>query len=207
MVAPRCPAARCAPRRVPGRHGRDFVRRHRQPHRWFLLATALRAALVAELASLARASCAGFGLRLGSTPSHSVRRRCRLRRAPDSALGRAVVSTQVRTPPSALPPPCSARPRAAPPALPPAQTPRRLRTAGVTPADLPNVDAAGLAVPDRPGRPWVSHPTHLWCRTHKTAHAASLGVTTLILHSSARPWRAGKSDTNLVPHPASTLSH
>ena len=59
-----CPAARCAPRRVPPRHGRGYVRRHRQRHRRVLLATALRAALVAELASLALAGCAGCGHRL-----------------------------------------------------------------------------------------------------------------------------------------------
>ena len=92
-----CPAARCAPRRVPGRRGRGHVRRHRQRHRRVLLATALRAALVAELASLALAGCAGFGLRLGSSPSHSVRRRCRLRRAPLRTA--QVVPAQVRTPP------------------------------------------------------------------------------------------------------------
>ena len=37
-----CPTARCAPRRVPDRHGRGHIRRHRQRHRRVLLATALR---------------------------------------------------------------------------------------------------------------------------------------------------------------------
>ena len=40
--------------------------------------------------------------------------------------------------------PCRARPRALPAALPPAQTPRRLRTAGVAGDDFPNFDASEL---------------------------------------------------------------
>ena len=54
-----------------------------------LLASALRAALVGDLASLALAGCAGCGHRLGSSPQHSVPRRCRLRLAPAPALRRA----------------------------------------------------------------------------------------------------------------------
>ena len=51
--------------------------------------------------------------------------------------------------------------------------------------------------PDRPGRPWVPHPTHLWCMARRAAHAASLTVKCLISRNPARPWRAGKSASHL----------
>ena len=135
---------------LPDRHARAEVRRLCAGDRRGLLATALRATLVAVLASLALAGCAGCGHRLGSARRHAVRRRCRLRRpptrpppgaspaplvrallrserAPRSAPRRAVVSAPVRTPPPALPPSCRARPRAASAARPAAQSPHRLR--------------------------------------------------------------------------------
>ena len=66
------------------------------------------------------------------------------------------VPTAPPTPPAA----CCARLPAAPAAPSATQSPWRLPSAGFAGVDSPNVDAAGLAVPDRPGRPWVSHPTH-----------------------------------------------
>ena len=57
-----------------------------------ILASALRAALVAVLASLALAGCAGRGHRLGLVPLHFAPRRCRLRRPPARALRRSRVS-------------------------------------------------------------------------------------------------------------------
>lgn len=51
--------------------------------------------------------------------------------------------------------------------------------------------------PDRPGRLWISHPTHLWCIAHRAAHAASLVVNALILRIPARPCRAGKGASDL----------
>ena len=133
---------------VAGPTRRCFIRPHGARHRLVLLATALRAALVAVPAPLALAGC---GHRLGSSRQHSVRRRCRLRRSPARAPRRALVPAQVRTPPRALASPCCARPRAAPAALPAAQAPRRLRRAAVAGADFPNVDAARLGRPDRRG--------------------------------------------------------
>ena len=49
----------------------------------------------------------------------------------------------------------------------------------------------------RPGRLWISHPTHLWCIAHRAAHAASLVVNALILRIPARPCRAGKGASDL----------
>ena len=63
-----------AHRRVPDRHRRRDVRRHRHDHHRVLLAPALRATLVADLASLALAGCAGCGHRLGLGPGAPVRR-------------------------------------------------------------------------------------------------------------------------------------
>ena len=57
-----------------------------------ILAPALCAALVTVLASLAPAAGAGRGHRSRSSRQHSVRRRCRLRRAPGFAPRPAVVS-------------------------------------------------------------------------------------------------------------------
>ena len=192
-----------------------LARRLADALRRVLLAPALRAALVADLDSLALAGCAGYGHRLEFGPGHSVRRRCRLRRTPARALPAAVLAALVRallrsapalrsaprrapvpapvraplpTPPAA----CCARLPAAPAAPSATQSPWRLPSAGFAGIDSPNVDAAGLAVPDRPGRPWVSHPTHRWCIAHKAAHAASSGVKALMLRIPARPCRAGK---------------
>ena len=41
-----------------------------------------------------------------------------------------------------------------------AQAPRRLPSAGFPGFDFPILNAAHFGRPDRPGRPWVSHPTH-----------------------------------------------
>ena len=127
---------------------RDFVRRHRQPSP--LVSSSPRRYAPRSSRNSLRSpwpAAPADGLRLGSSPSHSVRRRCRLRRAPC----RAVVPAQVRTLPPALPPPFSARPRAVPSALPPAQTPRRLRPAGFAGVDSPIAHTADLAVPYRRG--------------------------------------------------------
>ena len=66
-----------------------------------------------------------------------------------------------------LPPPppaaCGAPLPAAPAASPPSHAPRRFRTAALAGADSPVAHAARSAAPDRPGRPWLSHPTHRWC--------------------------------------------
>ena len=136
---------------LPARHARCFLRPHRPRHRHVLLATALRAALVRMLASLALAGCAGCGQRLGSSRPHPVRRRCRLRRPPARAPPGAVASAQVRTappPPSAA---CCARLPAAPAAPSATQSPWRLPSAGFAGVDSPNIDAADSAVPDRRG--------------------------------------------------------
>ena len=58
---------------LPGRRARHILQRHRSPDRRVLLAPALRAGLVAVLASLALAGCAGCGHRSGSSRQHSVR--------------------------------------------------------------------------------------------------------------------------------------
>ena len=86
------------------------------------------------------------------------------------------------------------------------RTARRSRAAaaplrGLRPRRFPRRSCSALAVPDRPGRPWFSHPTHRWCLVLKAAHAAPLAVTVLTVRSPARPCRAGNGDTNLVAHP------
>ena len=188
-----CPAARCAHRRC--RAGTVVARFDTivRTTRRVILAPALRAALVRVLASLALAGCAGYGQRLGSWRQHSVRRRCRLRRAPVPALVRAPPP-----PPSAA---CCARLPAAPTAPPPASSAaaaplRRLRR-----RRFPHRSDRTSCRSRRPGAAICSHPTHLWCMARKSAHAASFAVTWVIVGSPARPWRAGKSDTNLVVHP------
>ena len=141
-----------------------MVRRRCDVDRRVLLATALRAALVVVLASLALAGCAGCGHRLGSSRRHFVRRRCRLRRpparaprdappgapvsplvraflrnapAPRSAPRRAVASAPVRTPPPPPPAACCARLPAAPTATPATHSPWRLHSAGFAGVDSP----------------------------------------------------------------------
>ena len=80
-----------AHRRVPDRRRRRDVQRQRQDHRRVLLAPALRATLVADLASLALAGYAGCGHRLRLGPVHPCAARRRLRRAPARAPPGAVL--------------------------------------------------------------------------------------------------------------------
>ena len=131
-----------AHRRVPNRHRPRSVRRQCSHHRRALLAPALRAALVADLASLALAGCAGCGHRHGSPRCTPCVAGCRLRRAPAcaplaslvrallrsapalrSAPRRAVVPAPVRTLPPAPPAACYARLPAAPAAPTATQSP------------------------------------------------------------------------------------
>ena len=110
-----------------------------------LLAPALRAALVATCASLALAGCASCGLRLRLGPVHSVRRRCRLRRAPACAPRPALVPARVPTLPPPPPAACCARLPAAPSAPRATQSPWRLPSAGIAGVDSP------FALPRIPG--------------------------------------------------------
>ena len=144
-----CPAARCGDRRG-------------------LLATALRATLVAVLASLALAGCAGCGHRLGSSRRHFVPRRCRLRRPPARAPPGASPAPLVRALLRSERAPCSASRRAVVPRTTPCSnrcTSRR-SIAAAAPMNrrrrrrFPELRCCRLAVPDRPGRPWFSHLTH-----------------------------------------------
>ena len=194
-----CPAVRCAHRRVPDRHARCHIRRHRARHRRVLLATALHAVLVANLASLALAGCAGGGLRLGSLPAHFVRRRCGLRPSPCSALRRAPVSAPVRTSRPVPPAACCARLPAAPDAPPAAHAPRRLPSAGFAGVDSPVAQTArwpfrtargglGSHTPrsSLQGLPWVSMSGHfrdfrrLWtpgyCWIERMSHRHTLFI-------------------------------
>ena len=155
------------------------------------------AALVADLASLALAGCAGCGHRHGSSRCTPYVAGCRLRRTPARALPaaplaalvrallrsapalrsaarRALVSAPVRTLPPAPPAACCARLPAAPSAPPATQSPWRLPSAGFAGVDSPFAHAARRAVPDRPGRLWVSHPTQLAAR-----HAMGIRVRAL----------------------------
>ena len=52
--------------------------------------------------------------------------------------------------------------------------------------------------PDRPGRPWVSHPTHLWCSARKAAFAPPPVPMSMILRTPGAACRAGNRATNLV---------
>ena len=143
----------------------------------------LRAALVAVLASLAPAGCAGRGQRLGSSPSHSVPRRCRLRRPPARALRRARVSWELRATPCTAP--CtrartSADPRAGAAAGAAGTVPRTTARSSVRTARrslaaaapfrrlrrrrFPHRSCRSISRPDRPGRPWFSHRNAAGCR-------------------------------------------
>ncbi len=52
--------------------------------------------------------------------------------------------------------------------------------------------------PDRPGRPWVPHPTHLWCSARRAAYAPPPVPMSMILRTLVAAWRAGNRATNLV---------
>ena len=69
-----------------------------------------------------------------------------LRLAADTAALRRAATARVHCPPRSS-----------------AQSPPRLPIADSTAVDTPLAHTARFAVPDRPGRPWVSHPTHLGC--------------------------------------------
>jgi len=84
-------------------------------------------------------------------------------RAPLSAPCRAVVPAPVRASPPSPPAACCAPLPATLTAPPAAQSPRRLRTAGSSGGDFPNLDTSDSAVPTARGRPRFSHPTHLRC--------------------------------------------
>ena len=51
--------------------------------------------------------------------------------------------------------------------------------------------------PDRPGRPWVSHPTHLWCMARNDAYASSSMPSRMILRTPVHVCRAGNSASHL----------
>ena len=72
-----------AHRRVPNRHRPRSVRRQCSHHRRALLAPALRAALVADLASLALAGCAGCGI---ATARPGAPHACRVSASPCTGL-------------------------------------------------------------------------------------------------------------------------
>ena len=148
---------------LPGRHARAKVRPHRPLLRRVLLALALRAPLVEVLASLALAGCAACGHRLGPSRQHSVRHRCRLRRAPLAALVRALLRST---------PALRSAPRRAPTAT---QSPWRLPLRRLRRRRFSEHRCCRFGRPDRPGRPWVPHPTHskCWMCHARACHALS----------------------------------
>ena len=152
-----------------GRHVRGKVRPRCGGDRLVLLAPALRAALVADLASLALAGCAGCGHRPGSVRCAPCVAGCRLRRAPARALPpavlaalvrallrstpalrsaprRAVVPAPVRTVVPSPPAACCARLPAAPAAPSATQSPWRLPFAAFAGVDSPIAHTADSAV-------------------------------------------------------------
>ena len=114
----------------------------------------LRAPLARRLASLTAAAGPTRSAHR-STPSSA--------RPPLPPRPGALRASPVRAPPPPPPAACCARLPAAPAAPPATQSPWRLPSAGFAGVDAPLAHAARLAVPDRPGRPWFSHPTHRWC--------------------------------------------
>ena len=161
-----------------------------------LLASALRAVLVAVLASLALAGCASCGQRLGPSRQHSVRRRCPLRRAPRSALRHAPLAAPVRAAPPSPSAACRARLPAAPPAPPAAHSPRRLHHAGSSGVDSPNLDAADSAVPTA-GAALVLTPDASSMQTSRWLPMAAIGRLChrpcTLVSAPVRSWHAGKS--------------
>ena len=215
-----CPAARCAPRRVPGRHARRTVRRRCGGDGRVLLAPALRAALVAVLTSLALAGCAGCGPRPGSSWRHFVRRRCRLRRpparaprdapagAPVSPLVRALLRSAPRT--SLRTAPCgrvrtSADSAAGATAAVPRTTPCNIRctsrrsSAAAAPTSrrrrrrFPELRCCSIGCPDRRGG-LGSHTRRIDDAGCAMAFLARETLRfTLTVRVPARPWRAGNT--------------
>ena len=146
---------------LPVRHRRRHHRRHRSLDRRMLLASALRAVLVAVLASLALAGCASCGQRLGPSRQHSVRRRCPLRRAPHYAVQSCPHQCGHFRP--------SLRQRAAHDCLRLRPHRRPLTRRGGSPppgppASIPQTSMLPIRPSRPPGRPWFSHPTHRRCR-------------------------------------------
>ena len=214
---------------LPVRRRGGKARPHRPPDRRSLLAPALRAALVGDFASLALAGCAGRGTRLGFVPGttpclagagcashrlrhcavHEPQRRCLRSCArscgalPHFAPHRAVPRRPHRCGHRRLRP----RQRAAhvcprlrahrPPLTRRGGSPPPASPASIPPSLLPRA----LPFPTARGRPWLSHPTHRWCTAPLAAHAASRAVTAVIVHIPARPWRAGKSASDLRRSP------
>ena len=156
-----------AHRRVPARRRRRSVRRHRRDHLRVLLAPALRAALVAVLASLALAGCAGCGhrLRLGLGTARRFARctragapaehaRTSLRTAPCSSA-RTSAGTAASASGSVLRTTACGSVRTGRHSIAVAAPLRRLRR-----RRFPHRSYRRFGRPDRPGRPLVPHPTH-----------------------------------------------
>ena len=61
----------------------------------------------------------------------------------------------------------------------------------------PSLMQRALPFPTARGQPWFSHATHRWCTAHTAAHAATVALWCLTVWSPARPWRAGKSASDL----------
>ena len=93
LRADACPAARYAHRRVPDRRAVQTVR----PSCWTAAGSSARPRFAQRSSRTSLrspwAGCADSGLRLGSSPSHPVRRRCELHPAPVSAEVRAPLPT------------------------------------------------------------------------------------------------------------------
>ena len=128
---------------VAGPHARRFVRPNRLANPPVLLATALRATLVAAALRAPPVSASPF---TGSRTASCTGARTSADTAVDASA--AVLRTT----------PCSSRctPRRSIAAAAPTSRCRRPR--------FPELRCCSIGCPVPPGRPWVSHPTHLRCR-------------------------------------------
>ena len=153
-----CPAGSTAlPAEVPGRHGRGYVRRHPAASPPCLPRHALRAALVAELASLALAGCR----RLRASPRLVA---VALRASPVSASPCTAPCNRSPHKCGHFRPPLPAAvlrttavqyPR---PQCPPLKRRGGSDSAGFAGVDSPIAHTAGFGRSVPPGRPWVSQP-------------------------------------------------
>ncbi len=107
-----------------------------------------------------------------------------------SHRSRPSCSRSCRSPPALR----SAPPRAVRAAAPAAQSPRRLRSAVLAGDDFPIVNAVRFGRPDRPGRPWFSHPTQQAARGRMCARSMPFACLSASLGLSRRPHIVGPSE-------------
>ena len=203
-----CPAARCAHRRC--RSGAVAARLDRIARRTAVVSSRRRCAPRSSGTSPRSPSPAAPAAGLDSAASRAAPRASPVQAAPRTGSGTAPGTNRravLRRPHRCGRPRLRLRQRAAhdclrlrahrPPLTRRGGSPPRASPASIPPSLLQRA----LPFPTARGRLWFSHPTHLWCTAHTSAHAATVALWRLTLGSPARPWRAGKSASDLRRSP------